>query len=341
MKKRILIILFLILITVFAYREVEWGSVFNNTVLAVGDLTIDWGVPSGNPIFVINNMAPGEEESRPVVITNSAAVLRPVAVRGIKSSGSDGLGDVLEIVISNDANDLYGGTLGVKTLNQFFSDSTGINGIPLIDFNPGDIKNILFKVKFLETAGNEYQNLSLIFDIKIGITTEIPLECQNMALNGNVIYGTSGNDRIRGTLKNDLIYGFEGDDTIDGGNGADCIIGGLGNDKLGGGNGNDILLGNEGDDTIDGGNNSDDIFGGIGNDTLEGGNGDDKIAGGDGKDKLNGGNGKDLLSGGVGNDEMNGGNGNDNLQGDGDNDKADGWLGTDTCVAEVKIRCEL
>ncbi len=341
MKKRILIIIFLILITVFAYREVKWEGVFKSTVLAVGDLTVDWGVPEGNPIFVINNIAPGEEVVRPVVITNSAAVLRPVGVRGIKSSGSDSLGDVLEIVISEGGNDLYGGTLGVKTLNQFFTESTGIDGISLIDFNPGDIKNILFEVKFSDSAGNEYQNLSLIFDLKIGISVEVPLECQSLAINGNVIYGTEGDDKIRGTLKNDLIFGFEGNDNIDSGNGEDCIIGGLGNDTLNGGNGNDILLGDEGDDTLDGGNNSDKIFGGDGNDNLNGGNGDDEVSGGDGNDKLKGGNGKDALLGGVGNDEMDGGNGNDNLLGEGDTDTADGWLGKDTCDAETETRCEL
>ena len=45
-----------------------------------------------------------------------------------------------------------------------------------------------------------------------------------------LIYGTSGNDALDGTIGDDEIYGFEGNDTIRGGSGKDEIYGGKGND---------------------------------------------------------------------------------------------------------------
>ncbi len=45
-----------------------------------------------------------------------------------------------------------------------------------------------------------------------------------------LIYGTSGNDVLDGTIGDDEIYGFEGNDTIRGGSGKDKIYGGTGND---------------------------------------------------------------------------------------------------------------
>ena len=45
-----------------------------------------------------------------------------------------------------------------------------------------------------------------------------------------LIYGTSGNDALDGTIGDDEIYGFEGNDTIRGGSGKDEIYGGTGND---------------------------------------------------------------------------------------------------------------
>lgn len=45
-----------------------------------------------------------------------------------------------------------------------------------------------------------------------------------------LIYGTSGNDVLDGTIGDDEIYGFEGNDTIRGGSGKDEIYGGTGND---------------------------------------------------------------------------------------------------------------
>ena len=100
-----------------------------STVRAVGDLEVDWGVPDGDPIFVVINATPGDIEDRNVLVTNNGSSTRPVGVRGIKTSGVGNLESVLEIVISEGGVDLYGGTTGTKTVSQFFADSAGLDGI--------------------------------------------------------------------------------------------------------------------------------------------------------------------------------------------------------------------
>src|SRR3989344_4888319 len=69
------------------------------TAEAVGDLTIDWGpgLSEGDPIFTINNMAPGDSESHTVSVHNGASVSRPVGVRGILSSETANLSTALSM----------------------------------------------------------------------------------------------------------------------------------------------------------------------------------------------------------------------------------------------------
>lgn len=341
MKKHVMKILSLIsiavLLAVFAtgYRF----PIKSATVRAVGDLEVDWGVPEGNPIFVVNNLAPGQTEVRNVIVTNNALTLRPVGVRGMKTSETGPLATVLDFTISEGGTDLYGGTL-----EQFFTDSSGINGLPLFNLNPGTTKTINFKVVFNESAGNDFQAVNVIFDLKIGIAIAVPPECQGIdfdLVDGLPIFGTDGDDEIKGTNGNDLIFGLEGKDKINGSNGNDCLVGGSGNDRIDGSNGHDILVGNEGDDRLDGSNGNDLIIGGLGNDILDGSNGDDKLWGNEGDDKLKGANGNDRLEGQDGNDSLEGGNGDDTLLGGLGIDSANGRLGIDTCEAESETNCEL
>ena len=306
-----------------------------STVRAVGDLTIDWGVPSGNLIFVINNFAPGDTESRSVLVTNDGTSMRPVGVRGVKTSETGSLATVLDFVISEGGTDLYGGTSGAgpKTLAQFFDDSSDINGIFLLNLNPSESKTITFKATFNETAGNDFQGKEVIFDLVIGISVEVPTECAGITFNGPPIFGTSGKDNLVGTPGNDLIFGFEGDDSINGNNGNDCIVGGEGNDSIRGNNGNDVILGGSGNDALKGNNGNDRLIGGDGLDSLEGENGDDYLDGGAGSDSLKGGNGNDILSGGLGDDYLDGGPGSDSLKGE---------EGVDKCLNGENVKtCEL
>lgn len=346
---------------------------------ANGGLTIDWGVPVGQPLFNVPNFLPGDKAEKEITIVNETAVVQPIGVRGIKTTEIGALPTVLDFTISTNSTDLYGGTAGVKTLTQFFNDSLSPDGLFLFNLNPSESKKVKFLVKFSESAGNEFQKTSVIFDLVIGASSsvpEIPQECRHLRFD-KIIYGTSGKDNLRGTNGNDLIYGLEGNDDINGSNGDDCLIGGPGKDSINGSNGNDIILGGEGDDKIDGSNGNDLIMGGegddvingsngedrifgnegndkiyggngndyieagSGNDFVDGGNSDDKIFGQEGNDQLFGGNGADYCEGGEGNDTLTGGNGNDVLLGGSGNDSAKGDLGVDRCEAEVKKTCEL
>lgn len=345
-----------------------------NTAFAVGDLVINWGVPTGDPIFVVNNILPGDTEERTVDITNNATSTKTPAVRGIKTSVNPAnFTDVLEITIKEGLTTLY----GPVSLEQFFTDSVDPDGIPLTSINNGANKTYSFKVTFDPAAGNEFQNASVVFDIQIGVSSEIPADCQGIIFSNPPIFGTDGNDRIRGTLGNDLIFALEGNDRVMAFGGDDCIIGGPGNDELRGEVGNDLIFGNEGDDLVVGASGEDTLFGGDGNDNIRGENGEDYIEGGDGNDTITGGNsddqifgqagndnissenGEDIVSGGEGNDSLDGGGGNDvitgdsgndningkagndNLTGGTDTDVSNGLSGTDTCDAETELNCEL
>jgi uncharacterized repeat protein (TIGR01451 family) len=143
------------------------------------------------------------------------------------------------------------------------------------------------------------------------------------------LIGGDGDDKINGNQGNDTLIGGNGDDKLNGNHGDDTIQGGSGKDKIHGNHGNDIITGDDGDDKIHGGNGNDNISGGNGNDNISGGQGDDIITGDDGDDKIHGGNGNDNISGGQGNDTIHGQQGHDNILGDSGNDKIHGGQGND------------
>jgi len=322
MKTRILKIFIPTLIIIFASVYGLTHDLTPSTAFAVGDLTVNWGVPEGNPIFVVTDAAPGAIEQRNVAITNNAPSSRQVAVRAVQSSENpSNFSDELTIEILDGVTPLYSGTL-----TQFFTDSGGVNGIFLFNPSSGASKNITFKVTFDTAAGNDFQNAQIVFDLKIGISFDLPSECQNINLSGNggsPIFGTAGVDNLTGTPGNDLIVALEGNDKVEGNSGDDCIIGGLGNDRLNGNLGKDVILGGDGDDD------------------LTGNNEDDYLDGGAGKDNLKGENGQDNLKGGSGSDNLDGGNDNDSLDGGPDQDGGVGGNGIDSCInLESKKSCE-
>src|SRR3989344_4041091 len=322
MKRRILIIIICLLIVGVFIRETNiLQNLFKpSTAYAVGDLSVNWGVPPGNPIFDINNLAPGDIEPHTVNVSNGATTGRPVGVRGIESTPSGILKNVLLITILENSTVLYGPT----KLDDFFTESGSPDGISLSVLGPSSTTNYEFKVEFDPASGNEYQDTSVKFDIHIGISVPVPAECQNINFGGrDPIFGTQGNDTIYGTFRNDLIFTFEGNDKVYAGAGNDCIVGGLGNDNLRGEAGIDVVIGNEGDDTLVGGAGNDNIFGNEGNDNIQGEAGND------------------ILKGGTGDDNINGHAGNDNLDGEDGSDKVNGSSGRDTCIGETKTLCEL
>lgn len=318
MKKRILKILIPVFIIIFA-AVYGLNSKLPSTAFAVGDLTIDWGVPSGDPIFVISNFLPGDMEEEEVDVTNNASSPRPIGVRGIQTSESQNFSEGLMIEIFDGITSIY----GPKTLTQFFSESSGPTGIPLSTLAPSAGTTYKFKVTFESSSGNKYQGAEIVFDIKIGISIDLPAECDLITFAGDPIFGTSGNDNINGNSSNNLIITFEGNDNVLSGGGKDCIVLGEGNDSADGGTGNDVIDAGGGDDRVSASSDQDVVYGGAGNDNLTGGSSNDKVFGQGGNDNIEGGSGNDLLIGGDG------------------VDFAKGGTGTDTCDAETETTCEL
>ena len=117
------------------------------------------------------------------------------------------------------------------------------------------------------------------------------------------MYGSVGDDHLKGEAGDDELWGGDDDDELFGGYGKDYLDGGLGNDYLNGNDGDDELYGDVSDTST------------YGNDTLVGGNGADYLSGDGGKDILLGGSDNDTLFGGNGDDTLDGGSGFDQLVG--------------------------
>jgi Ca2+-binding RTX toxin-like protein len=286
-------------------------------VSAVGDLTIDWGVVTGDPIFTIVDMLPGDSQMRDVDITNNASVTRTLSLRSNVSTEPGNLADNLNLTISESGIDLYNDTLA-----NFFLDTQSPTGTVLSDLPNGDSTSYKFTIELPAEAGEELESTNVTFDLTLGTAVETPSECGDLEIDGETIFGTENNDRLRGTGRNDLIFGLEGDDKIIGGSGEDCIVGGPGVDNLRGGSDSDLIFGGDDNDMIRGGSGDDTIFAGGGDDEVNGGSGEDTLNGEDGDDLLKGGSDADFLDGGAGEDEI-----------DGDSD-------FDTCIGEFQDDCE-
>ncbi len=345
MKKRILFILILTAIVGLVFYGNR--NILNNlsTAYAIGDLTVNWGIGVGDvgPIFTVLNMAPGDMEQRDVDVSNGAPSPRSVGVRGIMTDGQASFSAALKIVVSENGTDLYGGTSGTgeKTLSDFFAESAGPDGIPLSTLGPGDSTTYKFKVTFAQESGNEFQNLNVVFDLKIGLSIALPDACDQIDLLPNPIIGTSKAETLTGTPGNDLIMGLEGADKINGNGGNDCILGGTGADSINGNNGNDVVFGEDDADSINGNNGKDILVGGKGADWMKGENGEDHLIGNEDADTLDGGNDNDILKGGDAADTLRGGNGKDILVGNAGMDSANGGPNIDTCDAESETNCEI
>lgn len=89
---------------------------------------------------------------------------------------------------------------------------------------------------------------------RLGLSTQavlledlLPVECRAITIT-NVVY-CSSQGTCNGTNSNDLIFGTSGNDRIQGKKGDDCILGGGGNDQIDGDDGNDVCLGGPGTNT--------------------------------------------------------------------------------------------
>jgi Ca2+-binding RTX toxin-like protein len=177
------------------------------------------------------------------------------------------------------------------------------------------------------------------------------------------VYGSPGDDVIRGGLNVERIYGGDGNDAlytgplttfVEGGSGEDLVYGEPSDVETDGEEAAaeappapiygrsasasvvsiectvNPCLGGNGAQQLRGGPGNDEIFGERGNDELLGEGGGDLLYGGVGEDVIHGGEGNDLLAGGGGADTIYGENGSDDVRGDGTIDTIYGGGGTDT-----------
>ena len=190
MKKRILriTILLLIITAVFYFNGGLEKLLKSPTVQAVGDLIVDFHVPPGNPIFVINNMAPGDHEARDVDVTNNETVPRFVAVKGFRTGGvgSDPkIETELDLVIKEGLNVKY----GPAKLTDFFSISgPSENGVMLDLFNPTDHRTYTFDVTFPASADDRFQAKSVTADLSFGIITSDNLVINEVYYNPKLLF---------------------------------------------------------------------------------------------------------------------------------------------------------
>ena len=172
MKKRIIrISIFILLICTAVYASGGLKNIFSpNTVRAFGDLTVNFHVPVGKPIFSIANAKPGDSVTKPIDVTNSGPITRIVAIKGVRTGGvgtGPAMDHALTVEIKNGPTTLY----GPVTVEQFFAQSNSKDGILLGPLPSGDILPLTVAVTFPSSAGDEYQGKSVVFDVTFGVIT--------------------------------------------------------------------------------------------------------------------------------------------------------------------------
>lgn len=144
-----------------------------------GGMVIDWGVTSGNPIFTVEDFKPCDVEKRTVKIKNENDEPKKFSVVGTNTQETGNIASIVDFVISTGGSDIYGGTTGAKTLTQFFADSQIPGGIPLATLTHDQSKTFTFTATFPCSAGNEYQEKKVVFDLKIGVLLR-DLDCPDV-----------------------------------------------------------------------------------------------------------------------------------------------------------------
>ena len=172
LPRQILIIFLGILVLLAGYRQFRFNKA--GDVQAAGDLEITYlGLPLGDPIFYLEDTKPGDHVCREIDVANNGEAARFIAVKGVKTGGvgSDPLLEsILEIVIDEDGSIIYGdgSPSGVKTVEDFFTDSLSEDGVLLSVVNPENSSTYNFCVSFPVSASNDFQEKSVIFDLIFG-----------------------------------------------------------------------------------------------------------------------------------------------------------------------------
>lgn len=169
LKLKLLKIISVILLAVFSYSFASLNFLPDSHAIAPEGLIIDWGVPSGDPIFTVEDFKPCDVEKRKVKVQNKYDDPKLISVIGTNTDQTGDIADVIDFVITTGGTDIYGGTAGAKTLSDFFADAADPGGLPLATLSHDQSKNFFFTATFNCDAGNEYQEKKVVFDLKIGV----------------------------------------------------------------------------------------------------------------------------------------------------------------------------
>jgi len=157
MKK---IILFLIIFLSFIFFPA-------NPAFAITKTTANMTVTYDDPMFDSSVVwYPGLSVNREIEVTNTSNTNRRFLFQGENLTDVGNLFENLEIAVSQNGIDLYGGTsaTGKKTVAQMVAD----NEIYLSDVGAQSVNKYIFNVKMPGSLGNDFQNTKTVFDIKVG-----------------------------------------------------------------------------------------------------------------------------------------------------------------------------
>lgn len=198
LKKLIIIILAAYTIFLLIGKQAQKNLV--STVRAFGDLTVTYlAVPLGAPIFSVNNLYPGQSESRQIEVTSSGSVARFIAIKGIRQGPSDQTTPLLESEMTVAING--GDSPYAELLQTFFTESSG-DGISLGVVNPGETKTYTVTATLPTSVQNNMQNKQVIFDLTFGTLTADHLVINEVYYQVDTPHGIDGSNSAKNKGQN-------------------------------------------------------------------------------------------------------------------------------------------
>lgn len=134
---------------------------------AEGELLVTYqGLPISGPVFDVQNMMPGDNEEREIVVTNQTADIQNIRVV-VTRTGPDGQNDPkLETAIDFSVWENNSILFGPEKLVNFFNHP---HGLALGLFLPNQTRTFVFKATLPFSTPNAYQEKQVIFDLLFGM----------------------------------------------------------------------------------------------------------------------------------------------------------------------------
>ncbi len=145
-----------------------------------------------DPLFSEIGVLPGDGITKDVTVTNNTEESQNIIMEAINAVDSDGLGNELNLVITENSTELYSGTLG---------DFMRTGEVPLSILGNGDTATYILSVSFREGADNFTQSGTLGFDLCVGFFGG-DSNCGNTEIGGegSTDDGGTGNGTSGGTI---------------------------------------------------------------------------------------------------------------------------------------------